>query len=126
LFSRFIVRCNATAIFYYNLVCMLVFDGKAIYIYIFISTYTRMKLKKSGIPKENLDKNDDFVYSIPLFCCRFFFLNKIEIIDVLGIVFVLTIQPVIFFSTTYIFYSIYFNIQYNIELIFANTSIIEY
>ena len=31
------------------------------------STYTRMKLKKSGIPKKNLDKNDDFVYSIPLF-----------------------------------------------------------
>jgi hypothetical protein len=27
---------------------------------------------------------------------------------------------------TYIFYSIYFNIQYNIELIFTNTSIIEY
>ena len=23
-----------------------------------------MKLKKSGIPKKNLDKNDDFVYSI--------------------------------------------------------------
>jgi hypothetical protein len=42
------------------------------------STYTRMKLKKSGIPKKNLDKNDDFVYSIPLFCCRFFFLNKID------------------------------------------------
>ena len=37
--------------------------------------------------KKNLDKNDDFVYSIPLFCCRFFFLNKIEIIDVLGVVF---------------------------------------
>jgi DNA-directed RNA polymerase subunit N (RpoN/RPB10) len=37
-----------------------------------------------------------------------------------------TIHPVIFFSTTYIFYSIYFNIQYNIEMIFANTSIIEY
>ena len=33
----------------------------------------RMKFKKSGIPKKNLDKNDDFVYSIPLFCCRFFF-----------------------------------------------------
>ena len=29
------------------------------------STYTRMKLNKSGIPKKNLDKNDDFVYSIP-------------------------------------------------------------
>ena len=27
------------------------------------STYTRMKLKKSGIPKKNLYKNDDFVYS---------------------------------------------------------------
>ena len=53
------------------------------------STYTRMKLKKSGIPKKNLDKNDDFVYSIPLFCSRFFFLNKIEIVDVLGVVFVL-------------------------------------
>jgi hypothetical protein len=48
-----------------------------------------MKLKKSGIPKKNLDKNDDFVYSIPLFCCRFFFLNKIKIMDVLGVVFVL-------------------------------------
>jgi hypothetical protein len=48
-----------------------------------------MKLKKSGIPKKNLDKNDDFVYSIPLFCSRFFFLNKIEIVDVLGVVFVL-------------------------------------
>jgi hypothetical protein len=31
-----------------------------------------------------------------------------------------------FFSTRYIFYSIYFIIKYNIELIFANTSIIEY
>jgi hypothetical protein len=31
-----------------------------------------------------------------------------------------------FFSTTYIFYSIYFIIQFIIELIFANTSIIEY
>jgi hypothetical protein len=31
-----------------------------------------MKLKKSGIPKKNLDKNDDLVYSIPLFCCSFF------------------------------------------------------
>ena len=39
--------------------------------------------------KKNLYKNDDFVYSIPLFCCRFFFLNKIEIIDVLGVVFFL-------------------------------------
>jgi hypothetical protein len=29
------------------------------------STYTRMKLKKFGIPKKNLYKNDDFVYSIP-------------------------------------------------------------
>ena len=47
------------------------------------------EVKKSGIPKKNLDKNDDFVYSIPLFCCRFFFLNKIEIVDVLGVVFVL-------------------------------------
>jgi hypothetical protein len=46
-----------------------------------------MKLKISGIPEKNLDKNDDFVYSIPLFCCRVFFLNKIEIIDVLGVVF---------------------------------------
>ena len=36
------------------------------------------EVKKSGIPKKNLDKNDDFV-----------FLNKIEIIDVLGVVFVL-------------------------------------
>ena len=53
------------------------------------STYTMMKLKKSGIPKKNRDKNDDFVYSIPLFCCRFFFLNKIEIIDALGVVFFL-------------------------------------
>ena len=35
--------------------------------------YTRMKFKKSGIPQKILDKNDDFVYSIPLFCCRFFF-----------------------------------------------------
>jgi hypothetical protein len=35
-----------------------------------------MKLKKSEIPQKNLDKNDDFVYSIPLFCCSFFFLNK--------------------------------------------------
>ena len=43
-----------------------------------------MKLKKSGIPKKNLDKNDDLVYSI------------------------------------------YFIMQYNIELIFANISIIEY
>jgi hypothetical protein len=31
-----------------------------------------------------------------------------------------------FFSTTYIFNSIYFIIQYNIELIFADISIIEY
>ena len=54
-----------------------------------LSSYTRMKLKKSGIPKKHLDKNDDFVYSIPLFCSRFFFLNKIEIVDVLGVVFVL-------------------------------------
>jgi hypothetical protein len=47
-----------------------------------------MKLKKSGIPKKNLDKNDDFVYSIYLyFAVGFFFLNKIEIIDVLGVVF---------------------------------------
>jgi hypothetical protein len=46
-----------------------------------------MKLKKSGIPKKNLDKNDVFVYSTSL--CRGFFLNKIEIIDVLGVVFVL-------------------------------------
>jgi hypothetical protein len=23
--------------------------------------------------KKNIDKNDDFIYSIPLFCCRFFF-----------------------------------------------------
>ena len=37
------------------------------------STYTRMKLKKSGIPQKNLNKNDDFVYSTPLFCCSFFF-----------------------------------------------------
>ena len=37
------------------------------------STYSRMKLKKSGIPQKNLDKNDDFVYSTPLFCCSFFF-----------------------------------------------------
>ena len=37
-----------------------------------------------------------------------------------------TIHPAIFFLTTYIFYSIYFIIQYNIELIFANTSTIEY
>ena len=28
----------------------------------------------------------NFVYSIPLFCCRFFFLNKIEIINVLGVI----------------------------------------
>jgi hypothetical protein len=35
--------------------------------------HIRMKLNKSGIPEKNLDKNDDFVYSIPLFCCRFFF-----------------------------------------------------
>ena len=34
-------------------------------------TYTRMKLKK--IPQKNLDKYDNFVYSIPLFCCSFFF-----------------------------------------------------
>jgi hypothetical protein len=32
LFSTFIVRCNATAIVYYSLVRMIVFDGKAIYI----------------------------------------------------------------------------------------------
>jgi hypothetical protein len=32
----FIARCNATAIFYYNLVRMLVFDGKAFYSYILI------------------------------------------------------------------------------------------
>ena len=52
------------------------------------STYSRMKLKKYGIHKKNLDKNDDFVYSIPLFCCSFFFLNKkTEIIDVLGVIF---------------------------------------
>ena len=31
-----------------------------------------------------------------------------------------------FFSTRYIFYSIYFIIKFNIELIFDNTSIIEY
>ena len=30
------------------------------------------EVEKSGIPKKNLDKNDDFVDSIPLFCCRFF------------------------------------------------------
>ena len=36
------------------------------------------------------------------------------------------IHPVIFFSARYIFYSIYFITKYNIELIFANTSIIEY
>ena len=36
------------------------------------------------------------------------------------------IHPVIFVSTRYIFYSIYFIIKYNIELIFVNTSIIEY
>ena len=29
--------------------------------------------QKSGIPQKNLDKNDDFVYSIYLFCCRVFF-----------------------------------------------------
>jgi hypothetical protein len=47
-----------------------------------------MKLKNSGIPPKNLDKNDDFVYSIPLFCCRVFFLNKkTEIIVVLGVIF---------------------------------------
>jgi len=34
-----------------------------------------MKLKKSGIPKKNLDKNDDFVYSILYFAVGFF-LNK--------------------------------------------------
>ena len=49
-----------------------------------------MKLIKSGIPQQNLHKNDDFVYSIPLFCCNFFFLNKkTEIIDVLGVIFFL-------------------------------------
>jgi hypothetical protein len=32
-----------------------------------------MKLKKSEIPQKNLDKNDDFVYSTPLFCCSFFY-----------------------------------------------------
>jgi hypothetical protein len=38
-----------------------------------------------------------------------------------------TIQPVIFFQQhTFFIVYIYFNIQYNIELIFANTSIIEY
>ena len=43
-------------------------------------------LKRSfAWPKyDDVDKNDDFVYSIPLFCGRFFFLNKIVIIDVLG------------------------------------------
>ena len=29
------------------------------------------------------------LFTVPLFCCRFFFLNKIEIVDVLGVVFVL-------------------------------------
>jgi hypothetical protein len=80
------------------------------------STYTRMKLKNSGIPPKNLDKNDDFVYCSSAetqVCHRSYIIAA-------------TIQPVIFFSTTYIFYSIYFIIQYNIELIFANTSIIEY
>ena len=42
-------------------------------------------LKNLESLKKNLDKNDDFVYSIPWICCRFFFLNKkTEIIDVLG------------------------------------------
>ena len=77
----FIVRCNATAIFYYNLV----FDGKA----------------------------------NPLFIAIFWYF-------VIIILYCKMIHPVIFFSTTYIFYSIYFIIQYNIEPIFANTSIIEY
>jgi hypothetical protein len=52
----------------------------------------------------NLDKNDDFVHSTKN--AYFYF-------------------AVCFFSTRYIFYSIYFIIKYNIELIFDNTSIIE-
>jgi hypothetical protein len=42
------------------------------------------EVKKIWNPqKKNLDKNDDFVYSIPWICCRFFFRNKkTEIIDV--------------------------------------------
>jgi hypothetical protein len=51
------------------------------------STYARIKFKKSGIPKKNLDKNDDFVYRYLYFAVGFLFLNKIEIIDVLGVVF---------------------------------------
>ena len=43
-----------------------------------------------SLKKKNFDKNDDFVYSITLFCCRFFFLNKkTEIIDVLCVIFFL-------------------------------------
>jgi hypothetical protein len=61
-----------------------------------------------------LDKNDDFVYKykkcIPLFCVIINLYCK-------------SIHPVNF-STRYIFYSIYFIIKYNIELIFDNTSII--
>jgi hypothetical protein len=40
--------------------------------------------------------------------------------------FVIIILYLVIFSTRYIFYSIYFIIKYNIELIFVNTSIIEY
>ena len=76
LFATFIVRCNATAIVYYNL-----------------RAHARVWWKS---------------YIIAIF--RYF---------VTIILYCKTIHPVIFFSTTYIFYSIYFNIQYNIEMIFA-------
>ena len=60
----------------------------------------------------------------------FFYYNHVRIVFdgkaiaifryfVIIILYCKTIHSVMFFSTTYIFYSIYFNIQYNIELIFA-------
>jgi hypothetical protein len=53
--------------------------------YFFPLNTPALTYQKYGIPQKNLD----FVYSIPLFCCRFFFLNKTEIIDVLGVIFFL-------------------------------------
>ena len=59
----------------------------------------------------------------------FWSLNTTQIVFryfVIIILYCKTIHPVIFFQQHTFFYSIYFIIQYNIELIFANTSIIEY
>ena len=50
------------------------------------STYTRMKLKKSGIPKKISIKMTILFTVYLYFAVGFFFLNKIEIIDVLGVV----------------------------------------